>query len=759
MNQISTNDDEAVKTLLKDAVSSGAITEETLKRVKRLTELQRNLADYLIDRFHSNIEAFKKYLPNIANKFEHYKPSRSIEFFCLENGVPNLMYVDTNEVFYKTEDPSILCKNQVEDLIKTTPIKSTKYNVEYDPIGQLHHRYINEMTRLLDANNNEETILTKDVNCLANCVILGVGLGYHIGYLYEKIEIANSVIIEPEEDLFFASLHTFDWKNLLNYLADGHYGIYFVIGVTPEKFTSYLNSFYSKRGNFLSGFWWNYIHYTSDKMIELIKIHVDNNYRNYAALGFIDDHLFGTSHAVYAILHHAHFIKKDKRLPDKWKNAPIFVIGNGPSLDNDIHFLRKNQDKAIIIACGTAYDALYHAGIQPDFYGCTERNPQISQTIKMLPDQEYIDSTILLASDSVHPYTLDCFKHNAIFYKPDEPFFWLARFRIKGDFEKINYILMMNPLVGNFGTSAAIVLGFRNIYLFGLDNGKKIGAARMHSKFSELYGTNQSLEQGASYATGNTVPGNFGGECESGGFYKLSVNSMEHMFALFKGTISVYNCSDGVLIKGAEPKHSSDLDFDNLPNLDKESFHKFIEEEFTMQIKTSKEEIVSHINFKDYDDCIDYLKGLFDHRPNTRRGFIDIMQTSSEYLIKLNHSTRKFISSNIAGSLQSSFICILRALYSSKDENKCLELANKLVDLYIHYLDDSKIIYRYQPDYILGPHQKYLNGKVGSDFPDSKAPNLPNIDILVKKTIRTSRKNLRSYTNNKISVIQFFVTD
>ena len=32
----------------------------------------------------------------------------------------------------------------------------------------------------------------------------------------------------------------------------------------------------------------------------------------------------------------------------------------------------------------------------------------------------------------------------------------------------------MNPLVGNMGVSGAIYLGFNKLYLFGLDNGKKI---------------------------------------------------------------------------------------------------------------------------------------------------------------------------------------------------------------------------------------------------------------------------------------------
>ncbi len=731
-----TKEDKAVESLLQAAVSSGDLSQETLDRIKKLEELQNNLADFLIDRFQHNIECFKKHLPDIAKKFEHYKPTRSIEFFCLENGVPNLMYVDTQEVLYKAEDPSELCKKQVKETIENTYITSTKYNKEHDPIGQIHHRYINEMTAIIDQNKTDEKVYASDVGSLANCVVLGVGLGYHIGYLYEKLEIANCVIIEPDEDLFFASLHTFDWANLISYLLEGHYGIYFELGVTPERLFADLNGYYSKRGPFLSAFWWNYIHYSTQKIRDLAKVLVDNNYRNHAALGFIDDHLFATSHAVHAILNHAHFIRKDKRLPEKWRNAPVFVIGNGPSLDNDIRFLRKYQDKAIIIACGTAFDSLYHAGIQPDFYGCTERTPQVAQTINMIPDKDFINRTILLASDTVHPDTLACFKNTALFYKPDEPFFWLARFYLKGDFENINFILMMNPLVGNFGSSAAMALGFYNVYFFGFDNGKKIGAKRMHSTFSELYGTNQNREKGGNYAVEDIVPGNFGGECESGSFFKLSISNIETMVDMFKTATKFYNCSDGALIKGAEPKHSCELNFDDCENLDKDSFREYIENEFTVQPKATKDEIVALISQKDFSDCVDYLKGLFDTRPTTRRGFVDIMQTSSEYMIKLAHTGKKFINENLNGTIQACFICILKVLYINKDEKKCIELANKMVDIYFHYLDDCRFLFKFQPDYLLGKHQHYLNGKVGRDYPDSKATDMPNIGILVDKNYK-----------------------
>ncbi len=713
-------------------------------RARKLAELQSNMADFLVERFDSNMKAFKQYLPDIARTFSGYKPIRSMEFFCLENGVPNMMYVDNQDIFYKAEDPSELCKHQVENAIASIPVSNFRYRYEPDPIGQLHHRYITKMTRLIDDNDESGSTTLNNYGILANCVILGVGLGYHIGYLYEKAEISNCIIIEPDRDLFFASLHTFDWANLLKYIFSEHLGICFEIGEPADKVFEDLYGYYEKRGQFLASLGWTFIHYSSLEVSAIAKMLVRDNFRNYSAMGYIDDHLFATSHAVHAILNHAHFIRKDMRLPEKWRNAPVFVVGNGPSLDNDIKFLRKYQDKAIIIACGTAFDSLYHAGIQPDFYGCTERTPQVAQTIRMIPDKEYVNRTILLASDSVHPDTLACFKNNALFYKPDEPFMWLAKSCLKGDYDKISEVVMMTPLVGNFGASAAASLGFKSAYLFGYDNGKKVGAERMHSSFSDFYGSDLNREKGGNYVIDDLVPGNFGGKCISGNFYEPSIRNLEFLFQAYRGQIKFYNCSDGARISGAAPVHSENLNFDNYPDLDKEEFRKYIQHELTTELTATNEAIKAAIDSKGFNVCMDYLKNLFDIRPEKRSDFIDILRKSSEYITKLNLDGRKFFTETIYGSLQSSYICILTALYVVKDEAKCIALANKIIDIYIHYLEDSKLVYSYLPDYTLGRHQELMNHKVGRDYDDDKAPVMPEIYKFTK--IESGSGELKKFT-------------
>ncbi len=711
---------------------TGPLKAEDLGKVKELIELQKIMSDGLINRFLDNIEAFKKYLPDIAKQFEHYRPQRTMDFFCTSNGIPNLMFVDNNDILYKTSDPFELCKLQVENCLKTVKIKQVHYPHEYDWCGQIHHRYLNEFVSI-DEKAKRENLTPLDIGSVPCCVLLGLGLGYELAYLYERIEIANLIIIEPDSDVFFASLHAFDWANLLEFIFTNNYGINIMVGQTPDELFEDMSTFFHHHGRFLSSFWWNYVHYSNEKIKALSEILIKDYYRVHAAMGFFDDHLFGTSHACSHLEKGKNFVI-EHTLPEQMANTPVFVIGSGPSLDNDIPFLRKNQDKAIIIACGTAIDTLYHAGIKPDFYACTERTPQISETLEAIPDKKFLEDIILLAGDVVHPFTVKYFKHTAIFAKGDEPFYWLLISRLVGA-NKLLPVHLMNPFVGNMGVSGALTLGFKKLYLFGIDNGKKLNTSSMHSKYTKLYNADGVDDTKGNYILSNIKEGNFGGEIESSMLFTLSGQNISSIVKSYKDKdVLVYNCSDGMKLEYIPPLHSYDLDLSDYPNVDKKTLLKFMDEEATARLQLSRDEIIKLISYDTYDAVIDKLIKLFSRPITSRVQLVQLMETCSEINTTLNMSLeQRYLGFMLEGSLQSMFIMMSHVLYHTKDEKTCLKVVSKMVKLLIYFLLDSKALYRHLPDYELGPHQEYLDGKVGFDHEESKAPDMPLIPKLIEK--------------------------
>ncbi|MBQ9220156.1 6-hydroxymethylpterin diphosphokinase MptE-like protein [Succinivibrio sp.] len=710
---------------------------ESLKDLHEITELQGVMKQDLVYRFKRNIEAFRKYIPEVAKKFENYKVKTGMDFFCLKNEIPNLIFTESNDILYKTDNPFELSKNQIDQIINNTIISQLRYQMEYDPYGQLHFKYNNRLIEIEQSKIRDQSVTPKQIESLPNCVMLGIGLGYPLADLYNQVEIANLIIVEPNPDIFYASLQAFEWAPFLDYIFENKLGIHLMIGQNADQFFLDLERFYDHHGRFLSGTWLGFTHYSNKKVKEFVAL-FDKHYRSLnAAMGFTDDHLFGASHGCYAILNHKNFVLNTP-LKEDYKNNPVFIIGSGPSLDHDIPFIRKYQDKAIIIACGTAIDALYHAGIKPDFYANTERTPQIKQALSTIPDRQFFDDIVLLTGDVCHPYTLNEFKHTAIFGKPDEPLYPYLAMNFP-EYRQVQYLQLMNPLVGNMGLSGAIFLGFENLYLFGLDNGKKLGSNTMHSEYTTLYKERGVGDTGGNYTITKTVPANFGGKCETGYLFDLSRRNMDFLLQMEKlnrKNLVCHNCSDGALLEQAAPVHSDELcvTFEKLPDIDKKAFFSYIKDEKTAKINLSEEQLTKAFDKEIFTQTCNKLKEIIQNKPDNRVEYIKNMETVSEvlYYLKTAPSTY-FYGAALEGSIQTFFMQIARMLYHSKDEKACIELANQGMDVICDFLDEIPDLFSHMPFIYLGEHQQiYKEGKVGKDMPHCKAPNLPKMHILVK---------------------------
>lgn len=134
------------------------------------------------------------------------------------------------------------------------------YSNERDPFGQSHIRYMNDTIHLLKGCKLKPDTprLSGSMPC---CIMFGVGLGYALEHLYSSIEVANLILIEPDNDVFFASLHTIEWAPLIEFLQQNRYGLYLMLGEDKENLYNDLGDFYDRHGRFQAGFFWNFVHY------------------------------------------------------------------------------------------------------------------------------------------------------------------------------------------------------------------------------------------------------------------------------------------------------------------------------------------------------------------------------------------------------------------------------------------------------------------------------------------------------------------
>ena len=712
-------------------ISSDNNQELSAQNLEELREIQSQMYQFLEERFCHNLETFKKYYPDIAKRFDKYTPVKSFEFFCTQNGIPNLIFTKENEFFYKTEDPIQYCQEEMDKFLSEARVQQTKYQLEFDPYGQIHFKYSNHAVAIENSLPREKDLLIRDVKSFPNCLMIGIGLGYHLARLYEQVEIENLVLVEPDPDLFYASMFAFDWSNLLDYLHESEHLIHFIIGVDTDHLFLDIEAAYKKSGLFLSGSWFTYIHYINDetrKTWDEIKKHFDQIHE---AIGFFDDHLFATSQGI-ELINNKHKFVLNKPLKKEYKDLPVFVIGAGPSLDHDIPFLRKYQDKAIVVACGTAIDSLYHAGIKPDFYVNLERTFNIGDsTLGVIPDQKFLQDIIIVASDTCHRNTLKYFKNSAIFAKNDEPFFpYLTAYY--PELEKIQEIKLSNPVVGNAGLASAIYFGFENIYLFGVDNGKKIGTNNMHSSYTTLYTNRGVVDNAGPYQIEKVLPGNFGGQCESSFFFVMSGHNISFLLQMEKlnnEKLVCHNCSDGIFMENTIPTHSEDLikEFSAKPDIDKQKFSEYVILEKTAVLHFPEHAFSKLFDSVKFNEICQKSLNMLDNLPVNRVDYVKVMVKLSEYISDLMNNRETFYYGSVLnGSIQNLFILVSRALYHCADEDKCIESANRIMSLVKDFLNEAQVLFSYLPDYAMWDHRKYFkDGLVGKDTSYGKAPPFP----------------------------------
>ena len=702
-----------------------------------LAELQVQLGQDLQARFGASMEAFKKYLPDVYESFKDYRPKKALQFFCAENGEPNLMFPDEGgRMFYDTNEPAEETGRQVQELLDSERLLGTVGVRQYDPYGQITIRYANQMLKASEDIINSQPKLVyspSELGGVPNLIVLGIGLGYPLSEILSRIEVGSLIAIEPDPDVFYASLYACDWTGILGFIEKSGMGFKLIVGRSGDELEVLLKEFYMTHGEFLSCFKVTYVHYASPEIKESADYVVNKFNAIHEAMGFFDDHLFGVSHGFKSMIAGKHFVLRDAKLPEKYRRWPLFVVANGPSLDHDIPFLRRNQDKAVIIACGTALDTLYHAGIKPDFYAATERTPEISETIDAIPDQEFKDSLTLIAGDVIHPKTSSRFKRTAIFGKPDEPFFWFCAGR-PDLFPRLRPIDVMNPLVGNLGVASIFAFGFTEAYLFGFDCGRKIklGSA-MHSKYSSIYGEAGVSDQGANYAVSdrNAVEGNFGGLVESNDLFRRSLQFIElvlreHRF-FRDDKFRIRNCSDGARIEGAPPAHSEDLDFRRRTVLDKAALSDFIENTLTVRIPIDEDGARRILCPEIFNEIQDRILLFLKTKPESRMALVSHMMRISEYIAMLSDKLQTAgYGSFESGNAQIAFMIMVLTLYHVEDDRRSVDLVwDRLVKYYRWFLEDSKKLFGFLPDYVLGEHYRFMDGKVGWPHEGSEPPKAP----------------------------------
>lgn len=494
--------------------------------------------------FFKNMAFLKESMPAIYEYYASYSPQRA-ELAIDANGFVNLK---SNGQFVYSDDPKKLSFQQVTTFFKNPPCFDFEIQIRTDTDYKYQHEkvlndiYIKKRSDLI----NERPYKLKAGDQINFIILMGSGLGYHVEELLSKCPARSMFIYEPEPDVFFATLHTVDitaWSECCKKLGGE---LTFKVGGNETEFVNEISHYFDREGYFNFPQMYLYRHYNSDKTNDAFKLINKLAYRYKSGWGFCEDEIIGISHTLANISENNAKVLLEKAKLQK-KSVPVFIIGNGPSLDKDLAYIKANQENVIIISSGTSLKPLLNYGIIPDIHVEQERPKSIYQSVKLIGYEDTLKQIPLLCLNTVYPGILSLFKRPYVMLKAGDAGTSFIQEYVSNKYLELFYC---NPTVTNSSTSGAIAMGFENLYLFGLDYGFK--SEKNHHAKGSIY---QNLDK----ITGDfSVRGNFGGEVYTTRVFDSSRGVLEQLLEQ-NPNVKCVNLSDGALIRLTKAQYSQNL--------------------------------------------------------------------------------------------------------------------------------------------------------------------------------------------------------
>ncbi|WP_342804678.1 6-hydroxymethylpterin diphosphokinase MptE-like protein [Alteromonas sp. M12] len=507
-------------------------------------------------RFTQNLKAFEKYYPAIYKQFKSYTPQNWLPIHTQDSEV-NLLNRENLTTWYG-ESPIHDCELNFKNFY-SQPNKdglvlgySGKKLAHYE-----HYKFVKKTEELLKRAEDEIGELPSTV---ASIIMFGLGGGYQLEHLLANHKVEKLFICEPNSDFFYASLFAIDWTAIFEKIEKTNARIYLNIGDDGSHlFRDLLSQFHSIGPYILNNTYFYQSYYNSalnsaiGQLREQLQVVI--------SMGEYFDH------AYYGIAHTKEGMRRkipvltnnpSEKLSYDDKEVPIFIVGNGPSLDSSIEAIKEWQDKAIVVSCGTALQVMYKNGIVPDFHAEIEQNRSTYDWATLIGSLDFLKKITLISCNGVHPDTCDLYKDVLIAFKEGESS-TVSALHVLGEkhFEVLKHAF---PTVSNFVCNIINSLGFTSVYFMGVDLGF-VDVKHHHSKDSGYY-----LEDGEEtydYAEKNNtsivVPGNFRATVNTKHEFKVSRQIIEQVTAIKSQYQTFYNCSDGAKIHNTTPLHIEEL--------------------------------------------------------------------------------------------------------------------------------------------------------------------------------------------------------
>ena len=371
----------------------------------------------------SNLIALESHFPELYQMIQDYKEER---YFLVYDAEGNYNIYDNEEgknVY--PESPLEFCAKSLSEYQKKPIYFSKAYGGVSGVTAQVNPIHSKVMTELATVKIAQK-ILCQDMvefpEQIKNMLFVGIGAGHDLEYILKNKDISNVCILEKNIDFFYASLFLIDWAGIFEFFKENNRNLTIILDSDENYLCANFYDVIVSYGHHSANAMFIYSSVMSEHYETLLeKVSDFIRGRLLAGFGFYDDARLGIAATVSNVGSGIPLYVKDTGQEGikQYEDCPVFIIGAGPSLDQDIAFIKAYQEKAIIISCGSGIKPLEKHGIKPDFHFECERTAFTYHWLDQV-DREFFKGIDFIGLNLIYPEVYDLFDRAGMMAKSCE---------------------------------------------------------------------------------------------------------------------------------------------------------------------------------------------------------------------------------------------------------------------------------------------------------------------------------------------------
>jgi hypothetical protein len=513
-------------------------------------------------------------------------------------------------------------------------------------------------------------------------ICFGQGLGHITRLLPKHYDIQHLIIYEPNLDCFYTSLFVQDFRALAAPFEGNNKSITFALGDNPEKLCNSVFHLVQDTGYFILANTLLFEPFPCERASLAKKRYRQLAHRMKFGWGYFSDEFQGLTQTLENCSRGLTLLDLPPQKTKLLANVPCCVVGNGPSLDTCIEFLKAHQDSLLILSAGTTLHTLLKHGIKPDLQIEIERTEGTHTHLSPLAEQGLIADIPLITLNTISPDVPQLFQRVFSFLKEGD---LGGEALLEHQLCPNATLTLTHPLVGNGAAAIAVRLGVKTILLMGMDL-CVADTGLIHSADS-IYNTPGAPLQEHQRAFKYVAGGNLGGTVRTDQLYDNSRLSMEFLIEAHQECRFI-NISRGIHIRGAKPLANPSSITVRPAHNKKALLEDVLSNTHYIKLNKKTEKDIINLAAQRTHSSIDQLKQLLWGRKTA-----DIASVYTSFCHQtriLEHSKRESIIPYrfLKGSLAQLQIYILYCLTFSetpRDRTLFLDKARKMLQKYLNY--------------------------------------------------------------------------